>query len=356
MTDHTPRSQAPVPLVETLRFQRDACERAGSALYARLLDGVIADVEQRGVCDSILRPHENDPFGSALPLRFLGAVHRLVLEGRAPELAAHFPTAGGAPHGDPVPALLETIDALRDEISARIDRGVQTNEVGRAAPLTAMFVEIARRTKLPLRVFEIGTSAGLNLRFDHFFYDTGQTSIGDPASPLRFTDVWEGARPDLGVALDVAERRGCDRNPIDPTTDDGRLTLLSFVWPDQLDRVEHLEAAIAIARQVPAAVDHADAGEWVEQRLAEPVADTATVVFHSIVLQYLPTETRHRVRDALRAAGERATPDASIHWARMEPAGDRADLRLTSWTGAPDDGDDEVLGECGYHGRPVWWR
>jgi hypothetical protein len=248
------------------------------------------------------------------------------------------------------------IGRLHDEVATGIHQAVQTNEVGRAAPLTAMFVEVARRTKLPLRVFEIGTSAGLNLRFDRFWYDTGVTATGDPLSDLRFTDVWEGVLPDLDAPLEVVERRGCDRSPIDPTTEDGRLTLLSFVWPDQLDRVARLDAAIAIAREEPAKVDADDAGAWVEHRLAEPVADTATIVFHSIVLQYLPTETRHRVRDALRSAGARATPDASVHWARMEPAGDRADLRLTSWSGRDDDGVDDVLGECGYHGRPVWWR
>ena len=52
------------------------------------------------------------------------------------------------------------------------------------------------------------------------------------------------------------------------------------------------------------------------------------------------------------AAGESATPDAPIAWLRMEPAGEMADLRLQLWPG----GDDEVLADVGYHGRPIRWR
>jgi hypothetical protein len=37
----------------------------------------------------------------------------------------------------------------------------------------------------------------------------------------------------------------------------------------------------------------------------------------------------------------------------MEPAGETADVRLTSWVGGASDGTDEVLATCGYHGTPV---
>jgi hypothetical protein len=36
----------------------------------------------------------------------------------------------------------------------------------------------------------------------------------------------------------------------------------------------------------------------------------------------------------------------------MEPAGELADLRLTSWPG----GEEEVLATAGFHGAPVHWR
>ena len=57
------------------------------------------------------------------------------------------------------------------------------------------------------------------------------------------------------------------------------------------------------------------------------------------------------LREVIHAAGERATGAAPLAWLRMEPAGERAELRLTTWPG----GEERVLGTAGYHGHPVWW-
>jgi hypothetical protein len=40
-----------------------------------------------------------------------------------------------------------------------------------------------------------------------------------------------GDPPPFSIEATVAERRGCDAAPLDPRSDDDRLTLLSFVWP-----------------------------------------------------------------------------------------------------------------------------
>src|SRR3954447_8433053 len=84
-----------VPISERLRWQGDWCARLGSPLYGDLLERAAADFESGGPCAALLTGHEDDALGTALPLRFLGAVHRLVLDGRAPELAAYYPSVGG---------------------------------------------------------------------------------------------------------------------------------------------------------------------------------------------------------------------------------------------------------------------
>lgn len=344
--------ERPTTPLEIVEFQADQCGRAGSALYQRVLTAVADDLRAGGISTDLLDGRD-DPFGSVLALRLLGAVHRIVLEGRAPDLAGCYPSVGGDASTDEVGALfLAALRDHRDEVDRRLADGVQTNEVGRAAVLAGGYALIAGRTGLPLRVLEVGTSAGLNLRFDHFAYDTGRTVAGDPASPVRFEGVWEGQPPVLPERFEVVERRGCDRNPIDATTEEGRLTLLSFVWPDQLDRIARLEAAIAVARRVPVVLEQADAPTWVEDRLAETASGQATVIVHSIVFQYLASASRRRIRDALGGAGRTASTAAPIHWLRMEPAGDRAELRLTSWPG----GDEELLATAGFHGRPIWWQ
>lgn len=339
-------------VLDVVTFQGTSCATSGSPLYGRILAGVVDDLRAGGITRDLLSRGGDDPLGSALTLRFLGAVHRIVLEGRAPGLAVHYPSTGGVDDGDPVPAFLDAVRHHADEVAHRMVDGVQTNEVGRSAVLVGGYAAVARRTGLPLRVLEVGASAGLNLRWDHFAYDTGSTVSGDPASPVRFSGVWEGAPPELPPTFAVTERRGCDRNPLDATTQEGRLTLMSYVWPDQLERFHRLEAAIEVARRVPATVERAAASDWVADRLDRPTPGVATVAVHSIVLQYLSPASRRRFREAVAAAGARASAEAPLAWLRMEPGGDRAELRLTSWPG----GDERLLATAGYHGHPIWWE
>jgi hypothetical protein len=338
-------------VIDVVAFQAAACAASASPLYGRVLDAVVADLQAGGVTRRLLTGRPEDPFASALALRFLGAVHRIVLDGRAPALAAHYPSVGGAEGPDVGAAFLATAEEHEAELAERVADGVQTNEVGRAAVLVGGYPTITHRTALPLRVLEVGASAGLNLRWDHFAYDTGRVVSGDPDSPLRFEGVWEGQPPDLPERFEVVERCGCDRHPIDATTAAGRLTLMSYVWPDQAERFARLDAAIEIARRVPAPVDRAPADEWVADRLTMPLPGIATVVVHSIVLQYLERPARARLRAAIHAAGDRASGAAPLAWLRMEPAGERAELRLTTWPR----GEERVLATAGYHGSPIWW-
>ena len=350
----------PGDLPALLRHQGAQCGVGGSAIYERLLLAAAADVEEGGPCLDVLRGHERDPWGSALALRFLGGVHRLVLDGGAPALAAYYPSAGGSVEaGDPWLTFRATVADNVDLLRERLAYGVQTNEVGRAAALAPGFLTVAVETGLPLRMLEVGTSAALNLRWDRFHYQDGDAAWGDPESLVRLESVWTGTpRPwSLSSAppseTAVVERAGCDPSPIDPTDDDGRQKLRSFVWPEQLHRLALLDAAITIARDAPATIDVAPAATWLGERLAEPAEGCATVVYHSIVMQYMNKAARAEVAQAIADAGNRATTDAPVAWYRMEPGWieGRADLTLTTWPG----GNERLIGRTGYHGVPVEW-
>src|SRR5262245_6182968 len=78
-----------------LREQAQACEVMGSPLYAGLLREAADDVERDGPAWRVLSSHVAPGRGAALALRLMAAVHRLVLTGRAPELAPYYPSAGG---------------------------------------------------------------------------------------------------------------------------------------------------------------------------------------------------------------------------------------------------------------------
>lgn len=228
---------------------------------------------------------------------------------------------------------------------------LQTNEVGRAAALVGGFLTVAGRFGLPLNVLEVGASAGLNLRWDRFLYEARGRRWGEPASPVRLCDFNSENAPPFDVDAAVAGRRGCDPRPIDPATDEGATLLLSFVWPDQLSRIRLLRGAIEVARRVPAMVDREPASSWL-RTFARPEPGAATVVFHSIVRQYLDDAEAAGVDAALEAAAGAATPDAPFAYLRMEPADDDhkvVEVRLTTWPG----GGEELLAHTGYHGTGV---
>src|SRR5262249_57086640 len=82
-------------LVACLQRQARGCGLLGSSFYEMLIGHLIADVEADGPTWGILEGYSGEPFEAAVGLRFLGAVHRLVLEGRVPALARHYPSAGG---------------------------------------------------------------------------------------------------------------------------------------------------------------------------------------------------------------------------------------------------------------------
>ena len=326
------------------RFARHGASIEASPLYRDLMVRCANDIGSGGPVWSLMRDHAG-PAGSVPPLRLLGAVHRLVLSGRAPSLARYYPSVGGTYDAEPAwAAFLAVCEEHAATIDAELDWTVQTNEVSRASVLLGGFCVVAREYAMPLRPLEVGASAGLLLRFDSYRYVLPSGATWGPAeSPVTF----DGYRTDVPLApVTVESRRGCDRSPIDPATEQGRLLLTSYVWPDQLDRLARLRAALDVAASVPAAVDAPDAVEWTAARLAEDAGGAVPVVFHSVVMQYLPEDARAAFRDVVASAG--AEPRA---WLRFEPEDADFVLRLTTWPG----GEERVLAKAHPHGYDVEW-
>jgi hypothetical protein len=322
-------------LAALLRFQAKACEGLGSALYAALLKRAAADVEANGPTWAVLRGHEDDPGASALALRFMGAVNRLVLAGREPALDAVY----GGFAGDEESAwaaFSAVVERNVEELRELVHLPVQTNEAGRSAALLLGFLMVAAETTMPLRLLEAGASAGLNLRWDRYRYLADGLEWGPDDSPVTIEfELSGGSYPDAGP-VEVSDRRGCDAAPLDPTTAEGRLTLLAYIWPDQRTRIERMEAALSLAEPVPVTVDREQAAPWVERQLARSTPGEATVLFHSIFSQYMSEAERDAFHRHIEAAATRASADAPLAWLRMEHAGERAELRLTTWPGGAD--------------------
>jgi hypothetical protein len=347
-----------------LREQARSCQVMGSPLYAGVLELAAEDAAAGGPTFTLLEA-ERAPGsrGDALALRLLAAGHRLALEGHAPELAALLPSTRaitGTPQRTGAPALADpvaTFTALRNlmvheaaALGPLIARPCQTNEVGRAAALAFGFCEAASSSH-PLRLLEVGASAGLNLRLDHFRFGGGGATLGPEDSPVNLEGLWQDRPANLPTRLPVAERRGCDLWPVDPTTDDGRIALLSSVWADQEARFGRLRGAIELAARIPAKVDTADIADWLPGQLREKRRGIATVVYHSIVDEYLPEATRQRFHETLRDAGGRATAEAPLFWIRLEPFPGNLEygVTLTRWPG----GEEHLVARSGAHGSDV---
>jgi hypothetical protein len=338
-------------MVESIRWQAAACDELGSPMYGELLRLVADDNELGGQTVQVLRGHENDPGPSALALRLLGSVHRLVLAGEVPELAVFYPSVGG--EWDPVlgwEAFEQVLESHREEIRLGLEQPPQTNEVGRATALMGGLLHLERR--LPVRLFEIGASAGLNLRADHFAYDGG---AGRPDSPVRLTGAWQGRALTPWPDLSVVEREGSDIAPVDPVSENGALVLTSYVWPDQDERLARLRGALAIARQVPATVHREDAVSFL--RSLDLADGTATVLWHSVMWQYLAPADRRAAGEAIEALGDSATATAPFAHLYLEPVRPSAEeahqflVVLQTWPSR----EERTLGTAAPHGIPVVW-
>ena len=226
------------------REQAGACARLGSPMYADLLDRCARDIDRDGPVRDLLAGHEEDPGPSALALRLAGSVHRLVLGRRAGELATFYPSVGGRFETDGCwDAFLRLVRDEPEAVRARLDRAPQTNEVGRAAALMGGLLRVGETYRHPVRLFEIGSSGGLNLRADRFAYvQHGRLLQGPADSPLRLVDPWRGRVPAVWPDLRIVHRLGSDPHPVDVGSTEGRLTLTAFVWPDQRGRLERLRS------------------------------------------------------------------------------------------------------------------
>lgn len=341
------------PIREVFEKQAVACDNLGSPFTARLCRLLIDIVDDSTATGRRVSGWQGNPRADALALRLCGGLHRLVLSDRGAALAAAYP-----PHDVTDTALADAVRAAIAQndgiLHGWLDSPPQTNEIARSGMLLPGFLAIARETGLPLALCEIGASAGLNLHFDRFGYAYGDERWGDPSSPVQLAPQVRGSTPPLDGSLRIHSRAGCDIAPVDISNHDGRARLRSYVWADQPVRLERLDGALALAAQAPVAVVQADAGEFVRLQLADRPANAAFVVFHSIMWQYMPRDTKDAVLAALAEAGEAATPEAPIARLRMEPLDPKdgwATLSLTLWP----DGETRRLAKCDYHGRWIEW-
>ena len=357
-----------VPIEVQLAWQQDYCRNAGAPTAALILQAVQGDLEKGGICSGLLPGQTR--FGDLIGLRIMAAVHLLAIERLAPAVALHAPTLGGmAPDASANPArerirfraaVIEAIAAHADRVRHSLGQVPQTNEVGRSIPLRIALSQIAASqiaraqtaatqiasTQTPygkpaVRLLEIGASAGLNLRADHL--------------PGR-ADLEAGPMPR------IIERLGCDLNPIDPASTEGRARLTSYVWMDDVERFERLRHALTVADRIPAQLVQQDAVAFV--RGLHLRDGTTTVLWHSAMWIYLAGQSREQIEQEIlrlgsQAQGSRPFWHVSWEWSSDPSAtsytSSEATFRLVArrWVGASGDGEARVLATGSSHGGVI---
>jgi hypothetical protein len=337
--------------------QAGFCTAYGSPFTGELILRAAEDARTDGPVAALVADWPTNPRADALALRLAGALHAAVLTARDPALAALYPAQSPNWRMDDVwPVARAFLAREADWVRDFLRSPPQTNETRRAIALLAGFLAFAQSWRGPVDMLEIGASAGLNLNWDRFAYRTDSWAWGRESPVLIDTD-WRGAAPPLGE-INVRNRAACDLNPLDIRDEAARLHLKSYIWPDQPDRLARFDGAVALALKHDARVDRADAAEWLAQKLAARAKDAATIVYHSVFLQYPPREAREAIIAAIQSAGAAATAQTPLAWVRLEPEavtdgvfnGLRFVIDLTTWPG----GERRILGYTDGHVRAIY--
>jgi hypothetical protein len=314
---------------ERLELQAQACAAMGSPFTAELIGAALSDYRGGGPIRDLLDAY---PQYSRPGLNLAGALHYLALDGE-PTLSKYYPSVGGDGDGRAAWSAARAILAQDRNRIERLFRGiVQTNEPARSMPILAASLWLAAQFNLPIRLFEIGASAGLNLRFDRYRYEEADWYWGDAGSALVLRNHIKQGRPKhLHAQLKVVERRGCDLCPIDLSSKSGRLRLQSFVWPDQTDRLDRLRAAMEVAKKVPVIIDAESFSTWLP-REARCSRGYVTVIAHTVIEEHMSANERAELNEAIAAIGEEASPRAPLAHLSMELEGGCYRTEIVTWS------------------------
>jgi hypothetical protein len=189
---------------------------------------------------------------------------------------------------------IESWESIR---AVAMKRRTQTNEVGRCATLLPILCGLQE----PLALLEVGASAGLCLYPDHYNYQYNDdapilsTTAGGPL--LRCTT--SGDVPFPVQVPQIVWRAGIDLNPIDVKNQEDTDWLQFLIWPEQQHRIQRLQAALSIVRTDPPILIRGDLLENLEATAASCPSGATLVIFHSAVLNYIPSSARIQFQEVV---------------------------------------------------------
>lgn len=355
------------PLLAAFDQQVRWCQQAGAPFSARVLAGTARWLATDTASHDAIAAVADDPLAGAVALRFLSGLHQLALQGQRP-WSALWPPADNLAEGEEGDESLRIAAShawhFRGEVMRRaLANAPQTNEVQRSAALLPGLLHVAQQVQMPLALVEIGASAGLNLFADQYRLETAGWTWGAGDAALVLRPEWRGAAPEglADTTLTIDYRAACDLQPVDLSAEGEDLRLASYIWAEQRERLERLQAAVAITRAQMATqgvkVQAAKAAQFLRQQLTLRLPGQALVLMHSVMWQYLPEAEKAAITMLMEAAGGASTPDTPLAWLRFEPPKPdvQMELRCRIWRGDAAAAEDRLLARCHPHGAWVEW-
>ena len=330
-----PQATGPAAVRTAFENQVAYCRDNGAPITALVCQALLELLpgERGGAVMERIRAWNGPALADALPLRIAGGIHALHLAGAEPSLGPIYRGEWPADATDRVAAALELHSAA---LQPWLDGPPQTNEAGRSWGFAAAMLWLVEQG-CPDRfaLFELGSSAGINLMMDRYRFDLGGVIVGPERAAMRIEPDWRGPPPPSRTFA-IASAEGCDVAPVDLTDPTQALRLRAYIWPELTQRFARMDAAVAAAGASPPRVSRQNAGDFVADVLARPAVPGVTrMIMHSVVWQYIPKAERDAITAAIEAAGAAATAETPLAWVMLEANRDthRHELTVRWWPG-----------------------
>lgn len=278
-------------------------ERVSSPLYRHLASNVAKDDD---LLDITLHARSEQP----VPNILFSAVQYLLFQGKKHPLRDYFPSLASSPKrsDQSFPFFREFCLENRDELISLLQtKIVQTNEVRRCSYLYPAFCYIYEKTKKPLSLIELGTSAGMLLLWDCYRYDYGlKQKYGDQTSDVQIkAEIRGGGRPPLLLkSPPVSSRVGLDLHVNNLTIESDTLWLKALIWPEHKERFILFEKAVQSVREHPLHLIEGDGITLIPKLAEDTPEDTTLCIFHTHVANQLPEEAKLMLVDHINKIGK----------------------------------------------------
>ncbi|MCA1053800.1 DUF2332 domain-containing protein [Rossellomorea aquimaris] len=273
-----------------------------SPLYEFLSYQIAKDDELLGICNHCRE-------GQPIPNLLFGSVHFLLMEDSTHPLRDYYSSIVNEPLPikDSFPPFKDfCLQNEKQLIQLLQTKLVQTNEVRRCAYLYPAFCYMYEQVKKPLALIEIGTSAGVQLAWDHYQYRYHQNdaTVGDSSSGVIIDSMIKGgAAPPLhSVPPPVSTRIGFD---LHINNEEDFPWLLALIWPEHHERRNLFVSAANYIKSMALDLIEGDGVELLPIKAEEIPSEHTICVFHTHVANQLPQAAKENLQKTIKELGRK---------------------------------------------------